>query len=129
MPANTLTPAELKRIALVARYGGSPNHKLHPNDYGFDPPNNPRPSKSPCDDLRPIAKKEAAKLLRDGIRKGMISRTEAGQLPKYIWAVDAQGGVYEAKTKPGQEIHYHGYRLGEDERQMRAEVLSEWEKR
>ena len=59
----------------------------------------------------------------------MISRVESGQLPKYIWAVDEFDEVYEAKTKPGQETDYHGYRLGADERQMRADVLKEWNSR
>jgi hypothetical protein len=129
LPANALDPAEVKRIALDARYGGSAIHKLHPGNYGFHPPTNPRPSKPLCDDRRPIPDTEAATLMREGIRKGMISQTEPGQLPKYVWAVDEWGEVYEAKTKPGQETLYHGYRLGDDERQMRAEVLSEWKKR
>ncbi len=129
MPANTVPAAELKRIASIAQYGSSANHKLRPGDYGFTPPSNPRPSKSPCDDLRQVLKLEATKLLREGIRRGMVSRIEPNHVPKYVWAVDQRGEVYEAKTKPGQETTCHGYRLGEDERQMRAEVLSEWNKR
>jgi hypothetical protein len=128
-PSEVLAPSELARIAALARYGGSATHKLHPGDYGFVPPVNPRPSKSPCDDLRPVLKQEAATLLQQGIERGMVSRFGPDQVPKYVWAVDAQGEVYEAKTKPGQEIVYHGYRLGEDERQMRAEILKEWNKR
>lgn len=129
VPADALAPEELARIASLAQYGGSANHKLHPGDYGFVPPTNPRPSKSPCDFLRPVLKREAAKLLREGIQRGMVSRFQPGQLPKYVWAVDEHGEVYEAKTKPGQEVVYHGYRLGDDERQMRTEVRSEWKKR
>jgi hypothetical protein len=129
VPFDTLNTDELARIASEAQYGGSSYHKLHPGDYGFVPPSNPRPSKSPCDDRRPILKQEAAKLLLDGIQRGMVSRFGPGQLPKYIWAVDGDGEVYEAKTRPGQENAYHGYRLGDDERQMRAEVLREWERR
>ncbi len=124
-----LDASELARIAATARYGGSANHNLHAGDYGFVPPSNPRASKSLCDDKRTILKSEAQALMMEGIRRGMISRVESGQLPKYIWAVDEFGEVFEAKTKPGQETEYHGYRLGDDERQMRAEVLKEWNSR
>ena len=123
-----LDAIELSRIASQAVYVGSANHKLHSADYGFHPPGNPRPSKSLCDDRRHILKKEAAQLLQDGIRHGMVSRFEVGQLPKYIWVVDQNHEVYEAKTKPGQENTYHGYRLSMDDG-MRAEVLSEWKRR
>ena len=128
-PAGLLNTAELARIAATARYTGSANHKLHAGDYGFVPPSNPRASKSVCDDKRTILKAEARALFLEGIRRGMISRVESGQLPKYIWAVDEFDEVYEAKTKPGQETDYHGYRLGADERQMRADVLKEWNSR
>jgi len=128
-PIGLLTTAELLRIAATARYVGSPNHKLRAGDYGFVPPSNPRASKSLCDDKRALLKSEARDLMMEGIRRGMISRVEPGQFPKYIWAVDNSGEVFEAKTKPGQETDYHGYRLGDDERQMRAEVLKEWNSR
>jgi hypothetical protein len=36
--------------------------------------------------------------------------------------------VYEAKTKPPSTV-YHGYRLGEDETDMRRFILGEWRKR
>lgn len=129
VPRDAVTAAELARVSSIARYCGSPLHKLRPGDYGFVPPNNPRPSKSPCDDVRPVFKREATTLFRKGVERGMVSRFEADGLPKYVWAVDERGEVYEAKTKPGQETVYHGYRLGDDEREMRAEVLSEWQKR
>jgi hypothetical protein len=74
-------------------------------------------------------KKEAARLLRQGIAKGMMSSFGQDGLPKYVWAVDEKGEVYEAKHKVGQETVYHGYRLGEDERDMRALVLKEWKQR
>jgi hypothetical protein len=40
-------------------------------------------------------------------------------------AVDGDGDVYEAKTKPPDTV-YHGYRIGEDEPQMRRYILGEW---
>lgn len=128
-PIETLTEAELKRVIATARYVGINIHKLHPGDYGFVPPVNPRPTKDVCDDLRIVLKKEAAELMRDGVQRGMVSHFEPGQLPKYIWAIDGDGEVYEAKTKPGQDRDYHGYRLGNDERDMRRYILAEWKKR
>jgi hypothetical protein len=125
----TLTKAELDRVIETARYVGINIHKLHPGDYGFVPPVNPRPTKGVCDDLRIILMKEAAELMRDGIRRGMVSQFEPDQLPKYIWAIDGDGEVYEAKTKPGQDRDYHGYRLGDNDKWMRAEVRREWKTR
>jgi hypothetical protein len=128
-PIGTYDSDDCSRIAKAARYVGSANHKLSPGDYGFVPPTNPRPSKSVCDDCRKVLLAEASRLFNSGILKGMMSRSSPGQLPKYIWAVDAMGEVYEAKTKPDQDVTYHGYRLGEDERKMRAYVRDQWNKR
>lgn len=111
------------------RYVGSSIHKLKPADYGFVPPTNPRPSKSPCDDLRIVKLAEARALLIAGIKAGMISAFSRDSVPKYVWSVDDDYQVYEAKTKPGQETDYHGYRLGEDEQVMRKAILKEWEAR
>lgn len=119
------------RVALKARirYVGSANHKLRPGDYGFVPSHNPRSSKSPCDELRPILLAEAATLFERGIGLGMVSHFEIGGVPKYVWSVDKYGEVYEAKTKPEKDEQYHGYRIGDDERAMRRYILDEWNKR
>jgi hypothetical protein len=85
-------------LAARLRYVGSANHKLHPGNYGFTPPQNPRPSKSPCDALRPVRFDEAATLFRRGIELGMISPVAAGGAPKYVWSVDDEEQVYEAKS-------------------------------
>jgi hypothetical protein len=128
-PIDTYGSDDRSRVAKAARYVGSANHKLSPGDYGFNPPTNPRPSKSVCDGCRKLLLAEAVRLFSSGVSKGMMSPSSSGQLPKYIWAVDARGEVYEAKTKPGQDGAYHGYRLGEDERHMRAYIRAEWDKR
>jgi hypothetical protein len=134
-PDRRIAPPEATSIGLRAalkarlRYAGSSNHKLRPGDYGFVPTHNPRPSKSPCDELRPVLLAEARALFERGIDLGMVSRFEDGGAPKYVWSVDASGEVYEAKTKPDHEERYHGYRLGDDEPTMRRYVLDEWKKR
>lgn len=110
-------------------YGGAAFHKHRPGDYGFDPPVNPRPSKSLCDQLRSVLKDEAQSLLESGVDRGMFSAFEDGGLPKYIWAIDDGGEVYEAKIHTSPEIEYHGYRLGPDEKDMRRYVEGEWKRR
>ncbi len=67
--------------------------------------------------------------MQQGIMLGMVSQFGDGGVPKYIWAVDAANEVYEAKTRPELESDYHGYRLGDDERDMRAYILKEWKRR
>ena len=118
-----------KALCAKIRYVGSSIHKLRPGDYGFHPPQNPRPSKSPCDAIRPVLLEEASKLMISGVMLGMVSRFDDGGVPKYIWAVDDANDVYEAKTKPERETDYHGYRLGDDEGAMRAYILKEWKRR
>jgi hypothetical protein len=119
------------RQLLVGRltYVGSAHHKLRPGDYGFVPPQNPRASKSPCDELRPVLLAEASALFQRAIELGMFSRFTDGGSPKYVWAVDDFEEVYEAKTRPELSTEYHGYRLGEDDRVMRRYVLIEWRQR
>ena len=122
------TAEELDGLASVARYSGSPHHKIRPADYGFNPPVAPRPSKSVCDDKRPVQSDEALKLLQTGIRLGMVSSHIVREWPKYIWVVDDSGEVYEAKLGHDQ-TRYHGYRLRKDDNAMRRWVISEWSKR
>ena len=116
---------ELTSFAEQAQYGGSALHKSKPADYGLDPPVNPRPTKSLCDGLRVVLAAEARRLLLAGIRRGMVSTWLVEGLPKYVWAQDAQGEVYEAKLG-GDMRNYHGYRLGDDEGAMKKWVTDEW---
>lgn len=129
MQEGTYDHAALQALTGRVTYVGSANHKLKPGNYGFVPPVNPRASKSPCDDRRSVLIEEARSLLEIGIGLGMVSAFEGDGVPKYVWTVDADGEVYEAKTKPGQERCYHGYRLGEDDRAMRELIREEWKRR
>ncbi|WP_041793624.1 hypothetical protein [Pararhodospirillum photometricum] len=120
---------ELRRVLGEARYGGSALHKRRPGDYKLKPAVNPRPNKSVCDDLRSVLLREAQGLLKEGIRRGLVSAFETGGFPKYVWAVDAHNEPYEAKVGEDEKT-YHGYRLSEEnEPDMRDLVLSEWNKR
>jgi len=127
-PEGSIATGELQGVGARLRYEGTSLHKLHPGDYGFVPPVNPRPSKSPCDELRLVLRAEAAMLFRKGVTSGMVSHFEPGGTPKYVWAVDSEGEVYEAKTKP-PDTSYHGYRIGEDEPEMRRYILAQWRER
>jgi len=124
-----LTVEQREELCKRLTYVGSANHKLRPGDYGFRPSHNPRPSKSPCDAKRAVLLKEATALMQRGIMLGMVSRFDADGVPKYVWAVDEASDVYEAKTRPERETDYHGYRLGDDEREMRSYILKEWKRR
>ena len=119
---------ELDALATAARYRGSAHHKTKPADYGFTPSTAPRPTKSICDGQRIVLKGEAQDLLRQGIRLGLVSTHLEGDWPKYVWAVDDSGEVYEAKLGHDQR-RYHGYRLEEDDAAMREWVTVEWQKR
>ena len=127
-PQGSISNEALTALAERLHYRGMSTHKLHPGNYGLVPPVNPRPSKSPCNDVRVVLLEEAKALLRRGILAGMVSGLEEGSTPKYVWAVDDNGDVFEAKTKPPDTV-YHGYRLGDDERDMRHYIRTEWRKR
>jgi hypothetical protein len=124
-----VAPDVPRSLADRVRYLGSGFHKLHSGDYGFVPPRNPRPSKSPCDQIHPVLREEATALFRRAIERGMVSAFAGNGVPKYVWAVDDGGEVYEAKTKAERENDYHGYRLGEDDDEMRRHVRAEWNRR
>ena len=121
------TPCEINKRLAAARYVGSAHHKSKPADYGFVPATAPRPSKSLCDYKRVIEKREAIALFRSGISRGMVSTyLNADGLPKYIWAVDADGEAYESLSTRGGD--YHGYQLSASD-PMRDWVLEEWQLR
>ena len=125
---NSLSLEEQDILLRNSRYVGSAKHKRFPSNYRFHPQTNPRPNGSLCDDLRSISLEEAQRLFISGVRKCIVSicRDEIG-LPKFVWAVDEKGEVYEAKT--GND-GYHGYRLDEaTEKNMRDVVLYEWKQR
>ena len=93
-----LDAEDLRRLARETCYVGSALHKSRSGDYRFTPPTNPRPSKSLCDGKRIVKKREAMELFRQGLSRGMVSRYAEGGFPKYVWAVDRDGEVYEAKV-------------------------------
>lgn len=106
------------------RYVGSGHHKRYPADYGFER-TNPVPTKSLCDAVKPVMLDEARAQLVQGVMRGMISLPAADGFPKYIWSVDADGRVFEAKTHPNTAGLYHGYPL-EKEDDMCEYIRTMW---
>ncbi len=126
VPRHEIDGDVLGRLLNEACYTGSALHKRTAADYGFLPPANPRPNKSLCDGSGRIVRlAEARDLFREGVERGMISKTGQGRFPKYVWAVGSDGRVYESKLGQGSG-NYHGYELGEDDDGMRRLVVEEW---
>ena len=126
VPIDEIDKGIVEQLLTSVEYVGSGHHKQHPSDYGFGR-TNPRPTKSLCDIHKPIKLGDAKSLLETGIKKGMVSDLSGG-LPKYIWCVDADEIVYEAKTDRNANGSYHGYPL-ENENVVRDYILSEWKTR
>ena len=128
LPQGELKADDLKSLADKVNYSGSPYHKRYPEDYGLTPPAKPRPDKTLCDALRRIRKNEAQELLKDGLRKGMVSIKKSGQWPQNVWSVSQENEVFEAQLDNRDQGTYHGYPLLHSD-SFRDEILEEWGKR
>lgn len=118
------SPEEKDRRARAVSYGGNPEHKVRPNDYGLTPPVNPRPGKAVCDGDGPFPKDRAEQLVRAAMRKGMVSVQERGEWPQNVWAV-SRGEAFEAQLENSEQGVYHGYPMALDD-PFRDVVLREW---
>jgi len=126
-------PAEgdLQQYAELAeeiRYGGNPEHKLNPLDYGLTPPSGPRPGKSLCDTIGKVTKLEALDYFKSGVRKGMVSDRFCGKWPQNIWAVAETGEPLEAQLENQATGTYHGYPLPQSD-PWAAEIVRQWKMR
>ena len=107
-----LDVGESMRCALLSgkvKYGGNPEHKKNPGDFGLTPPTDPRRGKSLCDDARIVSRKMALACLKSGLEKGLISDRFVGEWPKNIWSVTAEGIALEAHLENSETGVYHGY--------------------
>ena len=129
-PDDPLTADQREAMAAAANYGGNPEHKRTPGDYGLTPPASPRPGKTLCDGERVILMAEATDLLKAGLRKGIVSirRCKAGKWPQNVWAVSASGDVFEAQLENAERGIYHGYPVPMDD-DFRSVVDREWQSR
>jgi hypothetical protein len=120
-------PPQTELIALAdkIRYGGNPEHKSDPGDFGLTPPSAPRSDKTLCDTAGIRSKSEAWSILRSGVLKGLISKQTRGGFPQNVWAVTDDGTAFEARIENPETGSYHGYPLPADD-PFRAAVLRAW---
>jgi hypothetical protein len=119
---------DIKRWLAKVCYGGNPEHKKNPGDYGLTPPSIPRPDKTLCDLAGIFNRAQALQLLKDGIQKGLISQQTRGGFPQNVWAVckvNNQDIALEAQLENAGNGTYHGYPLPEDDA-FREKVLHRW---
>lgn len=120
-----LTAELLDQIARNVHYGGNPEHKRNPGDFGLTPPAHPRPDKSLCDELGIFSTVEAERLLQEGARKGMVSQARREGFPQNIWAVTSDGSPVEAQLENASSGVYHGYPMPDTDPFAR-QVLLKW---
>lgn len=115
----------LERLARAVRYGGNPEHKRSPGDFGLTPPALPRQDKSLCDEVHLFQRKEALRLLQEGVRRGLISEWDGSGYPKNIWSMTADGQPLEAQLENPGNGTYHGYPLEMND-DFRECVIARW---
>lgn len=116
---------DLAALAKTVSYKGSPYHKANPGDFRLTPPALPRLDKTLCDRAQIFKRGTALKLLRSGVRKGLVSERFVGDWPQNVWSVARDGTVFEAQLDNRETGTYHGYPLQADDG-FRAVVLARW---
>ncbi len=115
----------LTDLAKRVSYTGNPVHKRNPGDFGLTPPSTPRNDKTLCDDVGIVSKTTATRLLRTGIKRGLISEQTRGEFPQNVWAVDKNGNPLEAQLENRSQGTYHGYPIPPND-PFRDQVLNFW---
>lgn len=110
-------------LASNVHYGGNPEHKRNPGDFGLTPLSSLRPGKTLCDQVDIFSRAEALKLLRAGLKRGLVSVQERDGWPQNVWAVSDTGQPLEGQLEAPSV--YHGYPLAEND-PFREEVLTRW---
>lgn len=123
--ADAATPDERDALASRVSYGGNPEHKKAPGDFELHPPAIPRPDKSLCDAVRVWTRAEAEQLLKDGVRRGLVSDQRRGDYPQNVWSVTHDGEPVEAQLENSVRGSYHGYPMPESD-PFRWHVLDRW---
>lgn len=120
-----LTQEQRDSLASSVKYGGNPEHKRNPGNYGLTPPSSPRPDKTLCDDCGIFDKAVAESLLASGVKKGIVSVQMKGRWPQNIWAVTNDGYPVEAQLENQGTGTYHGYPMPESD-PMSKEIIRRW---
>ena len=100
---------DLDGLADAVSCSGNPEHKKSSGDFDLSPPARARAGKTLCADAGIFLRKDARKLLREGLKRGSVSETFVDGWPKRIWAIADGGAVLEAQ-RDGSCSH-HGYPL------------------
>ena len=125
MPHDEYERHLLAELAERVRYGGNPQHKSNPGDFDLTPPSQARQFKTLCDRAGVFKRSEGLALLREGVRRGLISDRTTNGWPKNIWAVSASGEPVEAILENPDRGTYHGYAMGDDD-PLAEDVLTRW---
>lgn len=104
----------LEQLSQRLRYGGNPEHKRNPGNFGLTPPSAARKGKLLCDEIGLFQRQEALALLRSGVAAGLISERCVNGWPQNIWAV-REGRVLEAQLEQSETGNYHGYPLQQED--------------
>lgn len=118
-------PSELAQLVVTVDYGGNSAHKRNPGDFDLNPPAGARSHKTLCDAVAIHSKKEALHLLREGIKRGLISTQIRGGFPQNVWAVTDDGEPLQASLENQGVGTYHGYPLAQSDPFWRI-VLARW---
>jgi hypothetical protein len=113
----------LNDVGAVPTYGGNPEHKRNPGDFGLDPPSSPRLGKTICDSVSIHTRAKATALLLSGFSRGIFSVQARGLWPQNVWVVTDEGEPLEAQLEG--DGRYHGYPMPEGD-PFREEVLARW---
>jgi len=101
---------------------------MNPGDFQLSPPSDPRQGKTLCDNVEIFRRDEALRLIREGIRRGLVSEQRRNMWPQNIWAVAPNGMPVEAQLENSANGTYHGYPL-QDADPFAWEVRKTWEAR
>ena len=118
-------PEELLRLLPLVKYTGSPLHKKNPGDFCLNPPAQPRPDKTLCDEAGITIKAEAQRLLEEGVKRGLVSQQFRGPFPQNIWSVSQDGYPLEAQLENPSLGTYHGYPVPSTD-DFRDQILEFW---
>lgn len=123
----TRDPAELDHLARQVRYTGNPVHKRNPGDFHLNPSAQPRDDKTLCDNAGIFTRAEALRLLREGVKRGLISAQKRGAFPQNIWAVTDDDYPLEAQLENRVQGTYHGYPLSQND-YLASQILEHWQR-
>ncbi|MBK6727906.1 MAG: hypothetical protein IPG63_11685 [Xanthomonadales bacterium] len=108
-PIDPTSIERLRVLSATASYGGNPEHKKNPGDFGLSPPALPRQGKSLCDDAGVFHRSEALRLLKCALERGLVSVQERNGWPQNVWAMAKNGIPIEGMLENPEIGSYHGY--------------------